>query len=171
VLLLTDGVDEWVVNHLTEFQGKPLQSVTKGDLDLGKLEDEQEKEAARDAGERYRSLIERVRQALGDKVKEVRLSHRLTSSPACLVAGEYEMGRHMEQLLKAAGQSVSSAKPVLELNPEHPLVRRLDGEQDAGRFGEWAHLLLDQALLAEGGQLEDPAGFVRRLNEILLRAA
>lgn len=167
VLLLTDGVDEWVVNSLTEFEGKPLRSVAKGSLDLGKLRDESAKQAAEAAAEALKPLAERVKAALGERVKEVRVSQRLTTSPACLVAGEHDPGRHLERLLKATGQELPGSRPVLELNPTHPLVKRLDGETGE-RFGEWAEILFDQALLAEGSQLENPAAFVGRLNRMLL---
>jgi molecular chaperone HtpG len=168
VLLMTDGVDEWVVTHLGSFEGKPLRSVAKGALDLGKLEDEAKKRETEQAAEALKPLAERLKGVLGDRVQEVRASHRLTASPACLVAGEYDVGRHLERLFKAAGQSLPSSKPVLEVNPGHPLIRRLDAEKDGERFADWGQLLYDQALLAEGGQLEDPAGFVRRLNGMLL---
>jgi molecular chaperone HtpG len=170
VLLLTDRVDEWAFSFVTEFEGKPLQSVAKGGLDLGKLADEVEKEEQeKDAGE-YKDLIERIKKTLGEKVKDVRVTQRLTESPVCLVADEHDMGMHLERLLKAAGQKVPGSKPILEVNPHHPLVERLKGEQDEARFGDWSEVLFDQALLAEGGQLEDPAGFVKRLNQLVLAA-
>jgi molecular chaperone HtpG len=168
VLLMTDRVDEWALSFLTEFEGKPLQSVAKGGLDLGKLADEGEKkEQEKDAGE-YKDLIERIKKALGEKVKDVRVTQRLTESPVCLVADEHDMGMHLERLLKAAGQQVPNSKPILEVNPHHPLVARLKSETDEARFGDWSQVLFDQALLAEGGQLEDPAGFVKRLNQLVL---
>jgi molecular chaperone HtpG len=168
VLLLTDRVDEWAVSFLTEFEGKPLQSVAKGGLDLGKLADEDEKkEQEKDAGE-YKDLIERIKKALGEKVKDVRVTQRLTESPVCLVADDNDMGMHLERLLKAAGQQVPGSKPILEVNPHHPLVERIKGDSDESRFAEWSQVLFDQALLAEGGQLEDPAGFVKRLNQLVL---
>jgi molecular chaperone HtpG len=168
VLLLTDRVDEWAVSYLTEFEGKSLQSVAKGGLDLGTLADEEEKkEQEKDAGE-YKDLIERIKTALGDKVKDVRVTVRLTESPVCLVADEHDMGMHLERMLKAAGQQVPGSKPILEVNPHHPLVERLRGEADESRFADWALVLFDQAQLAEGGQLEDPAGFVKRLNQLVL---
>jgi len=169
VLLLSDGVDEWVVTHLTEFDGKPLQSITKGELDLGKLGDEEDTEAeTKKAEETYQGLVDRVKEALGERVKDVRVTNRLTESPACLVADDYALGGHLERLLKASGQQVTASKPILEVNPGHPLVRRLDQEQDPQRFGDWAHILLEQSLLSEGAQLEDPGAFVRRLNGMLL---
>ena len=168
VLLLTDRVDEWVVGSLFEFDGKSLQSVAKGTLDLGALEDEADKEAQKLAEEAAKPLVEKVQSALGDKVKEVRATVRLTDSPACLVAGEHDMSAHLERMLKAAGQKVEASKPTLEINPEHVLVKRLAEESDAGRAADLAQVLYDQALLAEGGKLEDPATFVKRINKLLL---
>ncbi|MCA3136170.1 MAG: molecular chaperone HtpG [Rhodocyclaceae bacterium] len=168
VLLLSDRVDEWLVSSLTEFAGKPLQSVAKGDLDLGALEDEAEKKARETEAEQMKGLAERVARALGERVKEVRITHRLTDSPACLVADAHAMGGHLERLLRAAGQAVPGSKPILEINPGHPLVKRLDAEPEGERFADWSHVLFDQALLAEGGQLEDPAAFVRRVNGLML---
>jgi len=168
VLLLTDRVDEWMAAHLTEFDGKPLQSVAKGGLDLGKLADEAEKKEQEQAAGEYKDLLERIKKALGEKVKDVRVTHRLTESPVCLVSDEQDMSMHLERMLKAAGQTVPTAKPIMEVNPQHPLVERLKQEADETRFGEWSGLLFDQALLAEGGTLEDPAGFVKRLNQLML---
>jgi molecular chaperone HtpG len=168
VLLLTDRVDEWVVGSLFEFDGKALQSVAKGELDLGALEDDADKEAQKQAEEAAKPLVEKVQTALGDKVKEVRATVRLTDSPACLVAGEHDMSAHLERMLKAAGQKVEASKPTLEINPEHVLVKRLAEESDAGRAADLAQVLYDQALLAEGGKLEDPATFVKRINKLLL---
>ena len=168
VLLLAERVDEWMMSHLTEFDGKPLQSVAKGDLDLGKLQDEAEKtEQEKDAGE-YKSLTDKIKESLGDRVKEVRVTHRLTTSPACLVADTHDMGMNLERLLKAAGQSVPMSKPILEINPHHPIVERLNQEAVGEHFSDWSHILFDQALLSEGGQLEDPATFVQRLNGLML---
>ena len=171
VLLLSDRIDEWVVSHLTEVEGKTLQSVAKGDLDLGKLEDEQEKASKQQTVEEYKDLIERIGKALGGQTREVRVTHRLTESPACLVADEHGMGNNLERLLKAAGQKVPDSKPVLEINPMHPLVRRLKAEVAGTCFDDWSHILFDQALLAEGGQLEDPGTFVKRINSLLLDLA
>jgi molecular chaperone HtpG len=166
VILLSERVDEWLATNLTEFEGKSLQSISKGSLDLGGLEDESEKkEQEKEAGE-YKDLTERIKGVLGEQVKEVRVTLRLTESPACLVAESHDMGGNLERLLKSAGQKVSHAKPILEINPHHPMVQRLKYEEE--RFVDWSHILFDQALLAEGGQLEDPAGFVKRLNELLL---
>ena len=167
VLLLSDRVDEWLLGSLPEFDGKKLQSVAKGDLDLGKLEDEAEKEQQKKTEDEYKSLVERIQTALGDSVKDVRVTHRLTDSPACLVAGEHDMSGNLERLLKAAGQKTPDSKPTLEINPDHSIVQRLKAVEDEAKFADWVHLLFDQALLAEGGQLEDPAAFVRRVNAML----
>jgi len=167
VLLLSDRVDEWLSSNLHEFDGKPLKSVAKGGLDLGALEDEAEKTAQKEAEDNLRPLVERVQAALGERVKAVRVTHRLTDSPACLVTGEADMSANLERLLKAAGQAAPTVKPTLEINPSHALVTRLNSETDDARFADWANLLFEQALLAEGGQLDDPASFVRRLNGLL----
>lgn len=171
VLLLSDRVDEWVVSNLTEFEGRPLASVAKGDLDLGKLEDEQEKEEQKKDAESFKDLTDRIAKTLGEQLKEVRVTHRLTDSPACLVADAHAMGMNLERLLKAAGQSIPGSKPILEINPQHPLVQRLKYETEGTRFEDWSRVLFDQALLAEGGQLEDPATFVKRLNGLMLDMA
>ncbi|HEY7986746.1 MAG TPA: molecular chaperone HtpG [Methylophilaceae bacterium] len=168
VLLFSERVDEWLVSSLHEFEGKKLQSVAKGDLDLGKLEDEAEKEQQKKAEDEFKPLLERIQTALGDKVQEVRVTHRLTDSPACLVTGEHDMSANLERLLKASGQQGPSTKPTLEINPSHKLVERLKEEGDEARFSDWTHLLFEQALLAEGGQLEDPAMFVKRMNALLV---
>ena len=167
VLLLSDRVDEWLVSSLTDFDSKKWQSVAKGDLDLGKLEDETEKEEQKKAEDEFKPIIERIKATLGEKVKEVRVTHRLTDSPACIVTGEHDMSANLERLLKAAGQNAPGTKPTLEINPQHALVAKLRDETNDARFDDWAHLLFDQALLAEGAQLEDPASFVRRLNGLL----
>ncbi|HRX60718.1 MAG TPA: molecular chaperone HtpG [Candidatus Competibacter sp.] len=171
VLLLTDRVDEWLMSHLNEFEGKPFQSVAKGALDLDKIASEEEKQEQKQAEDQFKDLLARVKEVLGDQVKEVRISSRLTDSPACLVVDEHALSAHLERLLRDAGQSVPTSKPYLELNPHHPLVARLQGETDTGRFGDLTHLLFEQAMLAEGGQLEDPASFVKRLNALLLAMA
>ncbi|MDJ0739671.1 MAG: molecular chaperone HtpG [Gammaproteobacteria bacterium] len=168
VLLLTDRVDEWLVSHLTEYKDKPLQSVAKGALDLGELEDEEEKAKAEKAAEENKHLIERVKDALGDSVKEVRVSSRLTESPACLVVDEYDMSQNLARVLKQLGQDAPMPTPIIEINLEHPLMQRMDAETDEDKFGELAKVVFDQALLAEGGQLDDPAGFVHRLNRLML---
>jgi molecular chaperone HtpG len=166
VLLLSDRVDEWVVGHLTEFDGKHLQSVAKGGLDLGKLEDEAEKKEVEKAADEYKDLIDKVKASLGDKVKDVRITHRLTDSPACLVADEHDPSGNLARLMKAAGQPMPSTRPILEINPQHPAVMRLKYEE--ARFADWAALLFEQATLAEGGQLDDPAGFVKRINDLMM---
>ena len=168
VLLLSDKVDEWLLGGLTEFEGKKLQSIAKGDLDLGALESDTEKEIQKKIEEEAKTLIERVKTTLGDAVKEVRVTHRLTDSPACLVAGEHDLSGNLARILKAAGQSAPESKPILELNPTHKLVKRLEAETEDAKFSDLAHLVFDQALLAEGGQLEDPASFVRRMNSLLV---
>jgi molecular chaperone HtpG len=170
VLLLSDRVDEWVVSNLSEFEGRQLASVAKGDLDLGALADEEKKAQQRDAGE-FKELLERMKHSLGEAVKEVRVTYRLTDSPACLVVDQQGMSMNLERLLKEAGQTVPSAKPTLELNPEHPIVQRLKSQPGDVQFADWSRMLFDQAMLAEGGTLEDPAGFVKRLNEIMLTLA
>ncbi len=168
VLLLHERVDEWLMAHLTGFQGKTFQSVAKGALDtLEKTETEAEKQEHKQVEEAFKDLLERAKQTLEDKVSGVRISKRLTDSPACLVADDYAMSTHLERLLKEAGQSVPLNKPYLELNPQHFLIGRLKEEKDEERFGDWTHLLFEQAMLAEGGQLEDPASFVQRLNKLL----
>ena len=168
VLLLSDKVDEWLLGSLTEFDGKKLQSIAKGDLDLGALESETEKEIQKKIEEEATSLIARVKTTLGDAVKAVRVTHRLTDSPACLVVGEYDLSGNMARILKAAGQNAPDSKPILELNPTHKLVKRLEAETEDARFSDLAHLVFDQALLAEGGQLNDPAAFVKRMNSLLV---
>ncbi len=166
VILLSDRVDEWVVSHLAEFEGKQLVSVAKGGLDLGKLEDEAEKKEAESAAGEFKDLTEKIARSLGDKVKEVRVTHRLTDSPACLVADEHDVSGNLARILKAAGQKAPNAQPILEINPKHPVVLRLKYEE--AKFDDWAAVLFDQALLAEGGQLDDPATFVKRMNELML---
>ena len=172
VLLLTDRVDEWMVSNLPEYEGKALVSVAKGQLDLGALEDEAEKAEQTKTAEEFKPLVERVKAALGERAKDVRVTLRLTDSPACLVVEEGDMGMNLERLLKAAGQSVGpGSKPILEVNPHHALVERLGAETDEARFADWANLLFEQAMLAEGGQLDDPGSFVRRLNGLMLALA
>ena len=166
VLLLSERVDEWVTGNLTEFDGKQLQSVAKGGLDLGKLEDSADKEETEKAADEYKELLEKIKTTLGAKVKDVRVTHRLTDSPSCLVADEHDLGGNLARILKAAGQKAPESKPILEINPKHPAVQRLKYEES--RFDDWANLLLEQATLAEGGSLEDPAGFVKRINDLML---
>lgn len=170
VLLLTDRIDEWVIGSLHQFQEKSLQSVAKGELNLGKLEDEADKQTQQALNETARPVIERIRAVLekDNKVKEVRATGRLTESPACLVVGEHDMSANLERLLKSVGQKIESTKPTLEINPDHILVKRLADEQDEQRAADLAHVLYDQALLAEGGKLDDPATFVKRVNRLML---
>jgi molecular chaperone HtpG len=165
VLLLTDRVDEWLLSHLYEFDGKPLQSVAKGAVDLGKLQDEAEKKHAEEAAAEFKPVLERLKVTLKDRAKDVRVTTRLVDSPACLVAEEGDMSGHLARLLKQAGQSAPKAQPILEVNAEHALVRQLDKSE---HFDDLAHILFDQALLAEGGQLEDPASYVKRVNALLV---
>lgn len=169
VLLLTDPIDEWVTSHLIEFEGKPLQSVTRGELAMDadkETEADKDKESAE--GE-FSELAERIKKALDGKVKDVRTSQRLTASPACLVADQHDMGLNLERILKASGQKVPGSIPILEINPDHPMIKQLNELEDESYFSEWSNILFEQALLSEGGQLDDPAGFVQRLNKILLR--
>jgi molecular chaperone HtpG len=167
-LLLYDRIDEWLVMHLTEFDGKTLQSVAKGELDLGTLEDKLEKQQQEKAAEEFKGLVNKIKTVLGERVKEVRITYRLTDSPACLVTDQHDISANLERLLKASGQGLPAGKPILEINPSHPIVAKLKDEADEQRFADWTQLLFDQALLSEGAQLDDPAGFVRRLNELLL---
>ncbi len=168
VLLLTDRVDEWMVGHLSDFDGKAFQDVTKGELDLDELADESEKEEQKQLEESHKALIERLEAALKEDVKEVRVSSRLSDSPACLVVGQYDMGGHMRRLMEAAGQKVPEPEVALEVNPSHPLIERLDQEADEDRFAELAQVIHAQAQLAEGSQLKQPAQYVTRLNKLLL---
>lgn len=168
VLLLSDRVDEWLVASFSKFEDKLLQSITKGELDLGDLEDEQEKQQQKEVEENFKELTERVKKSLGDKVKEVRITHRLTDSPACLVVGEHDMSGYLGRLLKEAGQEAPHVQPTLELNPVHPIVVRLNKEVEEECFNDWTHLLFDQALITEGGRLEEPVAFVKRLNRLIL---
>lgn len=172
VLLLTDRVDEWMLSFLGEFEGKPLASVAKGDLALDALDDEQEKEDKRKAQDEFKGLVARFKEALGARVADVRVTLRLTESPACVVVDKDAMSAHLQRMLRASGQEAPASAPILELNPAHPLVRRLQSEPaDSAGVAEWAALLLDQAILAEGGQLDDPAAFVKRVNALLLAGA
>jgi molecular chaperone HtpG len=168
VLLLSDRIDDWMMNHLRDFDGKTLQDVAKGSLDLGDLDTEEEKEAQEKINEELKGLVERSKAALSEQVEDVRLTHRLTDSPACVVVGEDDMGAQMRRLMEQAGQAMPETKPTFELNPEHPLVKKLDQEADEDRFSDLVKVLFDQATLAEGGQLKDPAAYVQRLNSLLL---
>ncbi|WP_293267379.1 molecular chaperone HtpG [Neptunomonas sp.] len=168
VLLMTERVDEWMMSHLFDFDGKSLQDVTKGELELGETETEEDKKAQEDAAKEAEGLVERLKTRLSDKVSDVRVTHRLTESPACLVLNAYDMGAQMRQIMEAAGQAVPDSKPVFEVNSEHPLIQKLDQEPDEDRFGELALIIFDQADLAAGGHLSDPAAYVARLNKLLL---
>ena len=165
VLLMTDRVDEWALNYLHEFDGTPLQSVAKGAVDLGKLQDEAEKKAAEEAAETFKPLLEKLKAALADKASDVRITTRLVDSPACLVVQDDGMSTQLARMLKQAGQSAPEVKPVLEVNAEHPLIQKLEG---SAHFDDLAHIVFDQALLAEGGLPADPAAYVRRVNALLV---
>jgi len=164
VLLLTDRVDEWMLSHLYEFDGKPLQSVAKGGVDLGKLQDEDEKKQAEETAEAFKPVLERLKTTLKDRAKDVRATTRLVDSPACIVVDEGDMSSHLARLLKQAGQSAPKGMPILEVNPQHALLKKLEASE---QFDDLAQIIFDQALLAEGGQLEDPAAYVRRVNQLL----
>ena len=167
VLLLFDRVDEWLMSHLTEYQEKSFASVAKGELDLGKMGDERDKEKYEQIEKEAKNLIKRIKKVLDEKVEDVRVSHRLTSSPACIVLSEHDMALYMQHLMRQAGHEMPVTKPVLEINPSHPFVQRMENEEVEDRFEDWAKILFDQAILAEGGQLEDPASFVSRLNQMI----
>ncbi|TFY92233.1 molecular chaperone HtpG [Pseudomonas kairouanensis] len=168
VLLLTDRIDEWLMSYLNEFDGKSFVDVARGDLDLGNLDSEEEKKEAEEVAKAKEGLVERIKASLGDAVSEVRVSHRLTDSPAILAIGEQDLGMQMRQILEASGQKVPDSKPIFEFNPAHPLIEKLDGEQSEERFGDLSHILFDQAALAAGDSLKDPAAYVRRLNKLLV---
>ncbi|OZY33161.1 molecular chaperone HtpG [Pseudomonas lundensis] len=168
VLLLTDRIDEWLMSYLSEFDGKTFVDVARGDLDLGNLDSEEDKKAAEEVAKAKEGLVERIKTALGDSVSEVRVSHRLTDSPAILAIGEQDLGLQMRQILEASGQKVPDSKPIFEFNPAHPLIEKLDAEQSEERFGDLSHILFDQAALAAGDSLKDPAAYVRRLNKLLV---
>ena len=171
VLLLSDPIDEWLTSHLTEFDGKQLVSVNKGELkldEIGDSADEKDESQKEEINADFAAVVEQIKTLLEDKVKDVRVTDRLTSSPACLVADENDMGRHLEQILAASGQAIPGSKPILEINPDHLILQKLKQEQDEDRFSDWSHIIFDQALLAEGGRLDDPAAFVHRLNDMFL---
>lgn len=168
VLLMFDRVDEWMTGYLTEFDGKSLQSVAKGTLEFGELEDDKEKEELKHAAEEFKSITEKMKSSLGDKVKEVRITHRLTDSPSCLVVEENDMAINLQKMLQAAGQHAPSVKPILEINPQHPLVTGMKDQPENQRFDDLTNILFDQAMLNEGGQLDDPATFVKRINALLV---
>jgi molecular chaperone HtpG len=162
-----DRVDEWLISHLPEAEGKSLVSITKGDLDLGDLDDEETKKQKEQDETEYASFVSRVKETLGDKVKDVRLTYRLTDTPSCIVVDEHDMSTQMQKLMKAVGQDVPEQKYIFELNPQHDLIKRVADEQDEEKFAEWASLLLDQATLAERGSLENPSEFIRKINKLL----
>ncbi|ALI04975.1 molecular chaperone HtpG [Pseudomonas sp. FW306-02-F02-AA] len=168
VLLLTDRIDEWLMSYLSDFDGKSFVDVARGDLDLGNLDSAEDKKAAEEVAKSKEGLVERIKTALGETVSEVRVSHRLTDSPAILAIGEQDLGLQMRQILEASGQKVPDSKPIFEFNPAHPLIEKLDGEQSEERFGDLSHILFDQAALAAGDSLKDPAAYVRRLNKLLV---
>ncbi|MDO8374487.1 MAG: molecular chaperone HtpG, partial [Polaromonas sp.] len=165
VLLMTDRVDEWALNYLNEFDGTPLQSVAKGAVDLGKLQDEDEKKAAEEAQTQFKPMLDRLKEALKDKASDVRATTRLVDSPACLVVQEGDMSTQLARMLKQAGQAAPEVKPILEINAQHPLVKKLEGSD---HFDDLAHILFDQALLAEGGLPDDPSAYVKRVNALLV---
>jgi molecular chaperone HtpG len=171
VLILTDRIDEWMMGYLTEYDGKKFQDVARGDLDLGEVETEEDKKHKEEAAEEHKGLLERIKTALDDRVQEVRVTNRLTDSPACLVVGDFDMGAQMKKIMEAAGQKVPDSKPIFEINVDHPLVQRLEKEQGEDRFSELSAVLLDQATLASGEQLPDPGAYVSRLNRLLLELA
>lgn len=168
VLLLSERVDEWMISHLGEFDGKSFQDISRGDLDLGELDSEEEKQQQKEQEEKVKPLVERIQKSLGDRVSEVKVTHRLSDSPACISVSQHDMGAQMRKLMEAAGQSLPEFKPVFEINPAHPLIGKLDGMQDEARFDDLTAVLFDQANLAEGNDLEDPASYVKRLNSLLL---
>ena len=168
VILMHDRVDEWMMSYLSEYDGKSFVNIAKGELDLGELADKEDKKKAEKAAKDYKSLLEHMAKSLGEKVKEVRVSTRLTNSPSCLVVEQQDMAVSMQKILKQAGHDVPNIEPILEINVDHPLVKRLNEEQDDDKFSDWSHLLFDQAMLSEGGQLEDPVAFVTRMNQLLL---
>jgi molecular chaperone HtpG len=169
VLLLGDRVDEWLISNLTEFKGKKFQSIAKGDLDLGKLENESEKGKKKKIEEKAKTLIEKIKKSLGDKVKDVKVTHRLTDSPACLVVGEHDISGNLERILKAAGQNTPDNKPILEINPEHKLIEKLETFEGTDDFDEYTSVIFDQAMLSEGAQLDDPVNFIKRINRFLVK--
>jgi len=171
VLILSDRIDEWMMGYLNEYDGKQFQDVARGDLDLGEVETEEDKKHKEEAAEEHKELLERIKTALADRVQEVRVTNRLTDSPACLVTGDFDMGAQMKKIMEAAGQKVPDSKPIFEINVDHPLVQRLESEKGDERFNELSAVLLDQATLASGEQLQDPGAYVTRLNRLLLELA
>lgn len=169
VLLLSDRVDEWLVSSLYEYNGKKLQSIAKGDLDLGKLDNEDQKAEKQKIEKQAKGIIERIKKTLGEKVKDVKVTHRLTDSPACLVVGEHDISGNLERILKAAGQNTPESKPILEINPNHELIKKLEKVDENQLFSDYASVIFDQAILAEGGQLEDPIGYVNKVNKFIAK--
>lgn len=169
VLLLSDRVDEWLVSSLYEYNGKKLQSIAKGDLDLGKLDDEEQKAEQQKIEKQAKGIIERIKKTLGEKVKDVKVTHRLTDSPACLVVGEHDISGNLERILKAAGQNTPESKPILEINPNHELIKKLEKVDENQLFSDYASVIFDQAILAEGGQLDDPIGYVNKVNKFIAK--
>lgn len=168
VLLLSDRVDEWLMEHLREYEGKSLKNVARGELDLGAIQTDEEKKAQESLSKEHAQLVERIKKVLGERVSDVRITVRLADSPACLVIGEHDMGAQMRRILEAAGQKAPATKPALEINPTHPLLERLAATSDDASFADLTMLVFEQATLAEGGQLPEPAAFVQRLNRLLL---
>ncbi|MDW2144778.1 molecular chaperone HtpG, partial [Vibrio sp. 1833] len=169
VILMFDRIDEWLMNYLTEFDGKQFQSITKAGLDLSKFEDEADKEKQKETEEEFKSVVERTKSYLGDRVKDVRTTFKLASTPAVVVTDDYEMGTQMAKLLAAAGQAVPEVKYIFEINPEHELVKRMADEADEEAFGRWVEVLLGQAMLAERGSMEDPTQFLGAINKLLTK--
>ena len=168
VLVLSDRIDGWMISYLSDYEGKHLQDITKGELDLGEIENEEDKKHQEEASKTYESLIKQITDLLKDKVDTVRITNRLTDSPACLVSGAHDMDAQMKKIMEAAGQKVPESKPNFEVNPDHPLVKKLNEEQNDDRFNDLTYVLFDQAALASGEQLKDPGAFVSRLNKLLL---
>ena len=163
-----ERVDEWMMSHMQEFDGKSFQSVSKGELDLGDMKDKEEEKANKEIEKEYKDIIKRMKDSLGEKVKEVRVSHRLTTSPACLVVEEGDMNVSLQNMLKQAGHEVPNINPVLEINPTHPIIEKLRDESDEDLFTDWSSIMFEQAMLSEGGQLDDPASYVNRMNSMML---
>ena len=168
VILMHDRIDEWLMGHLQEFDGKQFQDIARGELDLGKLKDEADGEQQDKSEKEYEPLVTRIKEILGDRVKDVRVTHRLTESPSCLAIDDHDMGAQMRKIMQASGQEIPETKPIFEINPEHPLLSKLNQESDEERFSDLVTILFGQASLAEGGQLEDPGEFSSKINKLLL---
>ncbi|MFT5937226.1 MAG: molecular chaperone HtpG, partial [Pseudohongiellaceae bacterium] len=168
VVLMSDRIDEWLMGHLRDFDGKEFQDIARGELDLGKLEGEEDKQKQEETEKEFKDLVTRIKTTLGDDVKEVRVTNRLTDSPACLSVDDNDMGAQMRKIMEASGQAVPETKPIFEINPDHALVIKLDTEQDEDRFSDLVRILFGQAQLSEGGQLDNPGEFSSRLNKLLL---